>query len=244
MERIALCLYGHFRCFDQCWPNLFENLIKPNNISDIFAVSWVDSFGYFQSPLESQNHKRHPGFSESSPSVSNDYIYSVIQHLKPKRLHLDNYFMHDAIFQNMLSTLSDWHHPSENHRPKGTLSQVYGRCNSLKLAAYEEKVQNVTYDRVVCTRYDIDYTRPILISSLDPDVISTDGMFGPDIISDAWTCGPSHLMQLWSLQFTAINRLVEKKTMNLGPHEWLASHFKEFNIAWNIHPELGIFIHR
>jgi hypothetical protein len=244
MEKIALCLYGHFRCFDQCWPNLYNNLIKPNNITDIFAVAWIDSFGWFQSPEQSSEHKKHPGYDSQSPVVPHDYICSVIANLKPCRIQLDNYFLHDSLFEHMVLNLSDWHHPSQNHRPKGTLSQVYGRCNSLKLAHHEELHRNFIYDRIVCTRWDIDYTTPIVLENLNPEVISMDGMYGPTVISDAWTCGPSSLMQKWSRQFSDIDRLVANKTMNLGPHEWLASHFNEFGMEWQNCPEIGIYIRR
>ena len=244
MERIALCLYGHFRCFDQCWPNLYSNLILPNNIADIFAVAWIDSFGWFQSPDQSTDPKTHPGYDSTSPSVGNDYIESVIRELKPIRIQLDNYCLHDATFESIVTKLSDWHHPSVSHRPKGTLSQVYGRCNTLKLAHHEEQIHNFSYDRIICTRWDIDYQQPILLNSLDPTVISMDGMYGPEVISDAWACGPSDLMHKWSCQFSAIGQLVEAETMNLGPHEWLASHFKTYNIAWQNRPEIGIYIRR
>ena len=48
--KTALCLYGHFRSFDNCWPGLQEYLIKPNHITDIFTMAWVDSVGHFKHP--------------------------------------------------------------------------------------------------------------------------------------------------------------------------------------------------
>lgn len=241
---IALCLYGHFRCFDQCWPQLYNNLLIPNNISDIFAVSWADSMGLYKEPVATSNPITHMGYNENSPGVQPNYLAQVMQFVQPKSVHLDNYFLHDERFSSMLDTLNDFHHPDKNHRPKGTLSQVYGRCTSLALAQKYEEQHSFTYDRIICTRWDIDYNKVIDLNNLDPNVISMDGMYGHDVISDAWACGPSVAMRLWGRQFSDIDLLVKLSTMNLGPHEWLMSHFTAHKIPWTNCPDLGIYIRR
>jgi hypothetical protein len=240
----ALCLYGHFRCFDKCWDELNENLIKPNSISHIFAMAWVDSKGYFQHPSFASIPKEHPGFDITSEPVYTDWLLCTLQRLKPTQIHLDNYHLHDMQFTQMVNELALFHHPEPTHRPKGTLSQVWARCTSLKLAAEYERQNRQLFDRIVCTRWDIGYRRSIMLDNLDPTVVSMDGMYGPTIISDAWACGPSTLMRSWSQQFRDIPLLVNNGTMNLGPHEWLKAHFDYNNITWSNRPDIDIWIKR
>ena len=244
MTSTALCLYGHFRSFDDCWPALHENLIRPNEISCIFTMAWMDSMGYFKHPEASPDPITHPGYDTLSQPVGTSWLQQTVGRLNPTAVHFDNYHLHENRFSQMVTKLSDFHHPSEHHRPKGTLSQVWGRCASLKLAAEHESRHGFTFDRIICTRWDIAYSKPILISELDPERVSMDGMYGPDVISDAWACGPSNLMQAWSRQFESIDQLVVNKTMNLGPHEWLRAHFDHCCIPWTNRPDIGIWIRR
>jgi len=240
----ALCLYGHFRCFDACWQGLNEYLIKPNNISHVFAMVWVDSMGYFQHPTVAVDALSHPGYDQNSNTVDGIWLQKTLEKLNPTRVHLDNYHLHDTRFADMIYHLKEFNHHSPNHRPKGTLGQVWGRCASLNLAAVYENTVGQVFDRIVCTRWDIGYQHPIDLNYLDRNVISMDGMYGPNVISDAWACGPSTAMKLWSRQFQDIPLLMNNRTMNLGPHEWLKAHFDHHNIPWSNCSDVGIYINR
>jgi hypothetical protein len=112
------------------------------------------------------------------------------------------------------------------------------------MAKEEELRRGYRYDRIICTRWDIAYSKTIDLNMLDQSVVSTDGMYGSDVISDAWTCGPSWAMDAWSKQFCDIPELVSRGTMNLGPHEWLKAHFGYHEIPWVARPDVGIWIRR
>lgn len=242
--RVALCLYGHFRCFDECWPNLHRYLLEPNGISDVFASSWTDSMGFFEHPESSTNPLGHPGYDTSSGRPSAEYLDSIRTRLVPMDTSFRDYQELDTVFSGMVNDLSTWHHPSKHHRPKGTLGQVWGRCTSIGLKALHERRHGFTYDRVVVTRWDIDYTVPIVLGNLMEDRITMDGMYGPEIISDAWACGPSELVDRWGQQFSGMGELINRGTMNLGPHEWLRAHFDHWSIPWYNDPSVGIYIRR
>lgn len=242
--KTALCLYGHFRCFDECWPEMRDNLISRNGIEDIFAVSWSDSMGYFQHPEASPDPLAHPGYDVSSMAPSNKYINSILDRLRPKAYAFHDYRDQDAQFSRIVEDLREWHHPSIHHRPKGTLGQVWSRCASIALKKNREMETGTVYDRVVVTRWDIAHPIPIDLDALDPYSMNMDGMYGPDVISDAWACGPSHLVDLWGQQFACMHELVSRGTMNLGPHEWLKAHFGLMAMPWQNHPEIGIWIRR
>jgi hypothetical protein len=241
--RYALCLYGHLRTFDLCWPSLQENLIRPNNITDVFMTTWTDSMGFFQHPEQSVNPKTHRGYDKNSAIPTQDYIMTVLSRLNPQMAELPAFHAHEKKFDAMLTELSAWHHPSQHHRPKGTLGQVWGRCNSLRMKKTYEDQNRFRFDAVVVTRYDINYNSPIELQMLPKDCIVSDGMYGEDVVSDAWCCGPSDLCDKWAQQLVDIPRLVNNHTMNLGPHEWLKSHFSLNNIPWTTHG-VGISIQR
>lgn len=241
---VALCLYGHFRSFDTCYPELYSNLILPNAINHVFTASWLDSMGNFQHPEQSADPVKHAGYDTTSTAPTLDFINSVLQRLSPVGLHFDNYYLYDQTFGELVERYRPFHHPSPSHRPKGTLSQVWGRCKALELCAEYQDIHGIQFDRIVCTRWDIAYTQPILLDTLDPTTISMDGMYGPEVISDAWACGPHSAMRLWSKQFNAMQTLADHNKLNLGPHEWLRAHFDYFNIPWQNRPDIGIWIRR
>lgn len=244
MNNVALCLYGHFRTFDDCWKNLKSNIIDINSISDIFISSWSDSMGWFQHPENSVDHRAHPGFDLSSEKPSNEYIDSVLSKLNPRQYSIESFKKYEPYFDQVLKNLEQWHHPSPVHRPKGTLSQVWGRCSSIGLKkAYEEK-HGFKYDAVIVTRWDIFHNKPIAVDTFDLNYVTLDGMYGPDVISDAWACGPSNLIDLWGLQFASISDMVRTNIMSLGPHEWLRSHFDYYDISWKNDPSINIAIKR
>ena len=200
--------------------------------------------GYFQHPESSIGHKFHPGYDLASEQPSASYITSVLDRLQPIEHQFQDYRAYDAKFSNMVDDLHEWHHPSIHHRPKGTLGQVFGRCCAIKMKHDHEQRHGFTYDLVVVTRWDIGYSRPIDLRSMGIDAVNMDGMYGPDVISDAWACGPSNLVDLWGQQFSCINGLIERGTMNLGPHDWLKAHFDLRSIAWENRPDVGIWIRR
>lgn len=200
--------------------------------------------GWFQHPEASMDHEMHPGYDPVSEPPNSDYIGSIYNRLPIAAAHWERYCERDLSFTAMVHDLAEWHHPSVHHRPKGTLGQVWGRCASIKLKQKFEKDNATTYDRVVVTRWDIAYSVPIVLGSLDPNVISMDGMYGPTVISDAWACGPSDLIDRWGRQFDGIGQLVSIGSMNLGPHEWLKAWFDEERISWQNRHDIGIWIRR
>lgn len=242
--KIALCLYGHFRCFDDCWPNLRDHLMVPNGIHDVFAASWTDSMGHFQHPESCPNPRHHPGYDAASSAPAADYIATVESRLRPVNTNFQAFGAIEPRLAQMVEGLQRWHHPSVHHRPRGTLGQVHGRCTSIQLKRQHEREQGFTYDRVVVTRWDVDHPRPVVIRDLPDQVLTMDGMYGSNVISDAWACGPSRLADLWARQMDDIPFLIQEGTMSLGPHEWLRAHFDRHGIPWHNHPGLGVYIRR
>ena len=206
-------------------------------------TAWTDSMGFFQHPEQSEHHRVHRGYDANSAVPDQNLIISVLQRLNPQRVELPAFSAYEKKFDGMLNDLAKWHHPSPHHRPKGTLAQVWGRCNSIRMKREYEDQNRMKFDMVVVTRYDIAYGQAINLATLPQGVVITDGMFGSSVISDAWCCGPSDLINKWGQQMTDIPHLVQAGTMSLGPHEWLAAHFAVNDIPWAAHG-VGISIQR
>lgn len=241
--KVALCLYGHFRCFAQCLPNLLANIIQPYQ-PDIFAMAWMDSFGHYLHPPDTDNPKSHPGFVVDNNSVQADYLTQVLNVLNPVDIHLDHYFLHDSTFAEMINRLQDYHHPWPHHRPKGTLSLNYIRKIVISMKRKQEEKQGFQYDRVICTRWDIEHPVYIDLTQHDPNLLVLPNSHGPNVTGDIWASGSSDLIDIWGQQFDGIQQLVNNGTFSLGPHEWMKSWLAYKNVPWQNRDDLGVWIRR
>ena len=76
MVKIALCLTGQPRFVGECYQNIYENLIRPNGIEDVFAHIW------FNKEMCNKSYKyggaggwEHQRISEISPELV-QYFYN------------------------------------------------------------------------------------------------------------------------------------------------------------------------
>ncbi len=242
--KTAVVFHGHFRCFDQTWPNTKTNLIDVLN-PDIFAFAWTDSMGYFLEPGQTPDHENHPGYTIGEP-VPTAYIQSVEDRLKPKKFILDRYSNHDDYFQSLVDS---WRYttdyllvPAGCHRPKGCLSMVWSRSQIIKAMSAYEKSHNIRYDLVIVTRYDVYHTVPVDLSNLDLNIVNSHGCanWHP---WDYWTAGPSHSIGLWGQQWDGMQELIDIGRFSTGPHQWQTAWFEHKNIHWQP-VELGTGIAR
>jgi hypothetical protein len=235
--RVALCLFGHFRSFDRCYDNLRKHVLEPYQ-PDVFAQAWVDTMGHWQPRHVLADPFNHPGFRLDSPPVDAAYLRQMQELLKPVDVHLDHYYLHDDRFQKMANDLIRFKNWEHTNAPKSTLSMNWTRAISISMKEIREMRQGWRYDRAIVTRWDIDHTRPIDISSLDPTTI-TFMKGGGDHPGDTWACATSELMDQWGAQYSGINELVSNGTMDFGPHEWQTAWFEHRKIPWINRTDLG-----
>ena len=229
--KVAVCLSGHFRSFNRTYNSIINNLIAPN-LADVFIAAWMDNLGNWLPRTATPDPRNHPGFRLDSPAITSDYLNEVLKILQPKAIHLDNYFLHDQKFQDMLLQYKDWHHPELTHAPKSTLSMNWIRQISIKLKKQYEQQHNFKYDYVVYTRFDIEHNSKIDLTLFDPNIITCCKGGADWHPGDIWFGGSSALMDIAGNQFDSIDELVKAKTFNFGPHEWQTSYFKHNKIPW------------
>jgi hypothetical protein len=242
--KVAVVLHGHFRCFDQTWPDTKKNLVDVLN-PDIFAFAWTDSMGHHLSPGDSPDHENHPGYNVGDP-VDIQYINSVQQRLNPKVFITDQYSNHDEYFQSMIDS---WRYttdyllvPAGCHRPKGCLSMVWSRSKIIKLMNEYEQQHNFKYDLVIVTRYDVYHSVLVNLNNISLNVVNAHGG-GNWHPWDYWTAGPSELISRWGQQWDGMNELIDNGQFSTGPHQWQTAWFAHKDIQWQP-VELGAGIQR
>lgn len=243
--KVALCIHGHFRTFDQCWPHLkeyFYDIYQP----DVFISAWCDNTGEFVPSEWSPDPHRDAGFNTLSASPGTKFVHSVVERLNPIDMHLDHYYFHDNKFEQIVNEkYYKKPHPYEKHRPKGILSLNWIKYTALTLKRTHEIKMGFKYDYVVSTRWDIDYTKPINIESFNPDVLTLNLRWKGDThTDDIWVGGCSDLMDIYAQQFNGINEVENYQDFYIAPHEWFQVWLEHNNIKWDSRNDLGVLIRR
>lgn len=141
--KIALCISGQPRNLLRNVPNLINNLIKPNNITDIFIHTWYDKsldnthFDSAQPQLDSRIGVYLP-----------DSDLYLIEHLNPKKILCEKPKTFDEL--NHLKNL-----PTAIQKRLASNFYSVWMCNELKKNF--ELENNFKYDIVIKTRVDLEY---------------------------------------------------------------------------------------
>ena len=155
--KIALCLSGQPRGLPNSYNFLKDNLIEPNNITDIFIHNWFNS-DFIGKPFDSAQ----PGQSERI-GVWNENTEYILKSLSPKSIVLD--------IPKSFSEFEDLQDLPQAIQTR-LASAFYSSftCNNLK-KEYENK-NNFSYDIVIKTRLDINYHNKIIIQDIVTDLDS------------------------------------------------------------------------
>jgi hypothetical protein len=148
--KIALCLSGQPRGLPNSYNLLKENLIEPNNITDIFIHNWFDSNSIgrpFDSAQPSQSEKIGAWHEQTE---------EFLNRLKPKKIILEA----PKSFSEF-EKLTNLPHAVQTRLASAFYSAFI--CNKLK-KEYEQE-NNLIYDIVIKTRIDINYHKKIIIEN-------------------------------------------------------------------------------
>lgn len=230
--KVALCLYGHFRTFEHCWPGLKEHLLDRYDV-DVFASAWLDSTGDFH-PIEWEaTPQLNAGWAPGTTNVPIEYVQTVLDRLKPKDVHFDQYWLHEHQFSKIVEDVyKDRPGTDFEHRPKSSLSQNFQRHIAISLKRQQELRQGWNYDAVICTRYDIEYTKPIVIEDWDLNVLTVPNRFTFIGTDDIWGLASSQIMDVWGDQINNIDALRDRSDFYLQVHQWLFQWLEYKNIKW------------
>lgn len=148
--KIALCLSGQPRGLPTSYNFLIENLIAPNNITDIFIHNWFDN-ALIGKPFDSAQ----PVQSEKI-GIWHEQTVNLLNELKPKKIILEppKTFLEFNDLENLPDAIQT--------RLASAFYSAF-TCNDLK-KRYEEE-NNFLYDVVIKTRIDINYHNKVIIDN-------------------------------------------------------------------------------
>jgi len=162
--KIAVCLSGHLRTFEQTASNLFSKLIKTND-ANVFIHTWnkVGSKGNCDAQIRDKN--------------SNDLIKKIKQHYNPK----------DMIIEEE-SDLHDNFVALTGQQPYGSGEMHYStfKANELQVMSRED------YDIVVRARFDQQFLDGLTLKKANYICLPNVGQFGG--FNDQFAYGPPELM--------------------------------------------------
>lgn len=152
--KIALCLSGHVRNIESTFNSLKKNVLDLHDV-DVFLHSW-DTHGWRVEGLVSKSFK---GFDYYSSKIDEQKIVDL---LKPKRYKFEVYTDIEQTFIQKSERYKDQLRVPDRDRPSNLVSSYYKikKCNELKKEY--EKENNFTYDLVIRSRFDIEYSNILL----------------------------------------------------------------------------------
>lgn len=170
--KIALCFFGQLRSPQETFPTIYENLIKPNGIEDIFIHSW-DFSEIKEAPSYDFDHRKY------SYTFKNEDIDFINNNFHPKKFKLDD--------NNIIKTHPNYREFFEHNqtlRQFNLQSGYYSLKEVNNLKNEYKKENNVAYDAVVVMRMDLKILAPIIIKNLDTNILNVSDLY--TIPSQGW----------------------------------------------------------
>ena len=198
--RVAVCIAGQLRNVEKAFPNIYQNIILPNN-ADVFIHAWYDET---MNVTDGIQQSRCPGLPENIHLKTLD-LY------KPKKYIFEKPKDFSRSYKNHIVVNPEWIHAVKDmnlsmpldkcyeHTIKCTMSMYYSfaKANELKELYAEE--QGLYYDYVIRLRFDLHVSSPILVKELDPNYLYYVNIHQPDsLISDWLNIGSNKIMNVYA----------------------------------------------
>jgi len=206
--RVALCISGHARNVEQCYPNIKSHILdhyKP----DVFISTW-STVGYW-----SLNEK---GFDDHA--LINKHVISSLY--APKILDVENYDDHDESFKIRAMNFKDkLEYPTV--RAKNIISMWYKihKCNSLK--TQYELTNNFNYDLVIRARFDLLHDVLFPLHAANPIIYHNSN--NPSLYGDCFFMAPSSDMNVICDMYNHLEAIDCKTYAHTLFKTWINTHF-------------------
>lgn len=214
--KVALCLSGHLRKFEQTAPTLHTYFLK-NYDCDIFVHTW-DHMGY------GSNYRHDPNLS-----LTSNYLNQIHKLYNPKKIIIES-----SSFIDELKRQGDEYAPHLRNVPKhvGNMASMFYKiyaCNELrKMYSLETGTE---YDWIVRCRPDLKFH-----GNLDMPLTKQDGKIylphhrcGEGWLTDQIAIASPNDMDLYSSMFFLIPEYFRAKN-EFYPEKFVAWCFKKLNI--------------
>jgi len=233
MQRVALCISGHFRDFEVAWPSLKRHVIdvyKP----DVFAHAWSDSFGSFLHKKDRNHPSFRLGYDPNSQAVPKHYIDMVARRLNPKALVTQD---PDSIAQavdDLLEANKQYEPDWEWHRSRPKYQMMHGRTQCIKLKQRYEQGHGFRYDRVIFTRWDIVHEEPLPAWAMSDHRVLIPARYSYVGPADIWAVGSSQQMDSYGSMLDQYDEVKKTPGFCSDPHLWLRDHLDHNKVEYMI----------
>ena len=215
--RVALCISGHLRKFDQTFHSLRQNFLQSHK-SDIFIHTW-DKLGF------SCKFK-----TDSVLNNTNQKLTQIKSLYNPK-----NFIIEPSDFIETLKQEGDQYAPHLMYEPKhvGHMASMFYKiyaCNELR-KKYE--LDNVSYDYVIRCRADLVFESPIILPPKSENTIWIPRFISnTDWYTDQFAIGDSYSMDLYSSLYFDIPEYFEAR-LPFYPEKFMAWGLNKKNVTVN-----------
>jgi hypothetical protein len=178
--KTCVLISGLPRNVDNAFNSINECLIKPNN-ADVFIHSWIDEHNDLSNRIL-QLYNPVKFLFENQKKFVNDSLDLTRMMLSHGRSYTREKFV-EMIY-------SSWY----SNQQSNTLKECYRLEN------------NVTYDYIIRARFDITYSKPIICSEYDPNIlhIANRHHLPNEMIDDRFAFSSNKIMNLYCNGFSLI----------------------------------------
>lgn len=179
--KVALLLSGHYRTFEQNYASLKQNLLDLYDI-DIFMYTW-DDYGFW-TPDENDT-----GGVYKTIKFSSDFITKIV---KPKKYKIEKMDDHLQIIKDLSMKVKNKRYHFV--RPINITGLWYSLHNCDLLRREYEKENNLKYDVIIRGRFDIFYSKPVIIDKTFTICTDVWGELRDEGYGDVFYYGPNEDM--------------------------------------------------
>lgn len=214
--KIALCLSGQPRYLDEGFYYLYENILKKYSV-DVFIHTWWDN--------EMKNKKM-----DLPPSLSYGRTYfwkeDTIDDIKSKYDPIS--FTHEP--QIEFETFDDVNY--ELGRPSHVHSMFYSIEKSNRLKLEYENINDVKYDLVIRSRFDVKFNKfDLKLNEINSECINC-SMIGFEYPNDQFAISSSQNMDIYSSVFSNLQNYRKSGFKGFIGERLLKHHFEVNDIEW------------
>ena len=221
--RYAVQISGQPRNVKECYENIYQNIIEPNN-ADVFLHTWIDPNIFGKNYIANWVKKEAILVQKDDPNKSkyNDIASNPIPHdikeivltlYKPKKYltEIPKQFEYDKILDSNRAIYLD---------PQDSLSFFYSMYMANQQRIIYQYENNFLYDKIIRIRFDNIFQKPIILKDIN---VNGKIFIPPDYndpkwpdynpnqigISDRWCIADNYHMNLYTELYLNIENLVK-----------------------------------
>jgi hypothetical protein len=199
--------------------------------------------GFYMHVLDRNHPSFKIGYNPDSISIPDGLVESIKERLSPKILKLQDPREIHKELDELVTRHEDVTAPWEFHRDRSKYQTFWSRSACINLKSQYEKENDIVYDRVIFSRWDIRYTGPLNFEQYPKDILVLPSAYTYGHLCDFWAIGPSHLIDIYARSLDTLDLVKTTPGFHTNPHEWTAWHLEYYKVPYLI-ADIPIFLQR